>query len=194
MEHHFQDEDGQHQRDILESQIRECFGRVVYSHKTQEKCSDILLQRLSTIKLCQIILSALTTAGFVGAVFSSENILSFAGSIISTLLLILNAYTKNYDLGEIAQKYKQAANDAWLIREKYLSLITDIKIGSGEIESFQNKRDELLGELHKIYGGSPSTNFKAYQEAQNALQSNEELTFSDAEIDAFLPKYLRKGG
>jgi hypothetical protein len=26
---------------VLESQIRECFGRVVFSHKTHEKCSDI---------------------------------------------------------------------------------------------------------------------------------------------------------
>ncbi|MEH0992030.1 hypothetical protein V7J87_28835, partial [Klebsiella pneumoniae] len=28
---------------ILEGQIRECYGRVVYSHKTHEKCADILI-------------------------------------------------------------------------------------------------------------------------------------------------------
>ena len=45
---------------ILEGQLRECFGRVVYSHKTHEKCADMLLSRLARIKLWQIILSAIT--------------------------------------------------------------------------------------------------------------------------------------
>ena len=113
---------------ILEGQLRECYGRIVYSHKTHEKCSDLLLSRLSTIKLWQIILSAVTTGGFIATVFGAGNIGVIVGIIISTSLLILNAYTKNYDLGEISQKHKQAANDLWLIREKYFSLLTDIKI------------------------------------------------------------------
>ena len=49
--------------------MRDCYGRVVYSHKTHEKCADILLSRLSTIKLWQIILSSITTAGFIAALF-----------------------------------------------------------------------------------------------------------------------------
>ncbi len=32
----------------------------------------------------------------------------------------------------------------------------------------------------------------AYKKAQEALQQHEDMTFSDAEIDAFLPKELRK--
>jgi len=54
------------------------------------------------------------------------------------------------------------------------------------------ERDVLLNTLHKIYLGSPSTNFKAYTLAKEALKNNEELTFTDAEIDAFLPEKLRK--
>jgi hypothetical protein len=45
------------------------------------------------------------------------------GLIVSNGLLALNSYTKNYDLGELGQKHKQAANDLWLIRENYLSLL-----------------------------------------------------------------------
>jgi hypothetical protein len=33
-----------------------------------------------------------------------------------------------HDLGELAQKHKQAANDLWIIREKYLSLLVDLEI------------------------------------------------------------------
>ena len=33
------------QKFLLESQIREIYGRVVYTHKTHEKCADVLKNR-----------------------------------------------------------------------------------------------------------------------------------------------------
>ncbi len=177
---------------VLEGQLRECYGRVVYSHKTHEKCADILHSRLSTIKLWQIILSALTTCGFISTFFGSGNVGAAIGVVLSTTLLILNAYTKNYDLGELTQKHKQAANDIWLIRERYLSLLTDLAIGSKTISTLQQERDSLITELHAVYAGSPSTNYAAYKKAQVALKKYEDMTFSDEEIDAFLPKDLKR--
>ncbi len=193
LEPHSQVDISKDQRIILEAQIRESFGKVVYSHKTHEKCADILLSRLGTIKLWQIILSAITTGGFIAAVFGASKIGALIGIIVSTSLLVLNAYTKNYDLGELAQKHKQAANDLWLIRERYLSLITDLAMGESSIKTIKGHRDELLEELHSVYSGAPSTTFQAYKKAQNALKKYEEMTFSDEEIDAFLPKELRRG-
>ena len=35
----------------LESQIRELYARVVWTHKTQEKCADIIWKRNSIIKI-----------------------------------------------------------------------------------------------------------------------------------------------
>jgi hypothetical protein len=46
--------------------------------------------------------------------------------------------------------------------------------------------------LHSIYAGAPSTNFKAYKKAQDALKNMEDMTFSDEEIDKFLPRELRR--
>lgn len=192
MEHHSQTNDTIDSRGILEGQLRECFGRVVYSHKTHEKCADILFLRLAKVKLWQIILSALTTGGFIAAVFGAGEIGAIVGIIVSTTLLILNAYTKNYDLGELAQKHRQAGADLWIIREKYLSLITDLRMGEKPIEALQNLRDELLEELHSVYSGAPSTTYEAYKKAQESLKQLEDMTFSDEEIDAFLPKELKK--
>lgn len=193
MEPHSQTSDTPDSRAILEGQLRECFGRVVYSHKTHEKCADILLKRLSTVKLWQIILSALTTGGFIAAVYGAGDIGALVGIVISTVLLVLNAYTKNYDLGELAQKHRQAGADLWIIREKYLSLITDLRMGEKPLESLQTERDVLLEQLHAVYSGAPSTTYEAYKKAQEALQQLEDMTFSDAEIDAFLPKKLKRG-
>jgi hypothetical protein len=176
----------------LEGQLRECYGRVVYSHKTHEKCSDLLLERQANIKIAQIGLSALTTAGFIGTVFGAGNGAAVLGGVVSTVLLALNAYTKDYDLGELAQKHKQAANALWLIREKYLSLLADLAMRERPIEALQSQRDRLVEELHTAYSGAPSTTFKAYRRAQEALKHLEDLTFADEEVDAFLPRELRR--
>ncbi len=179
-------------RQILEGQLRECFGRVVYSHKTHEKCADILLKRLSRMKFWVIFLSAITTVGCISQLIVLARVGAVIASSISAVLLGLTLYTKDYNLAELAQKHKQAANNIWLIREKYLSLITDIAIGEKSSEIIQQERDTLMDELHLVYSSAPSTTSKAYKKAQQALKYNEDMTFSDEEIDVFLPKELRR--
>ena len=139
-----------------------------------------------------MILSAITAGGFLATIFGGGEIGAFVGVIVSTCLLVLTAYTKNYDLGELAQKHKQAANDLWLIRERYFSILTDLASESKSIASIEESRDKLLKELHSIYSGAPSTNLSAYRKAQLALKGLEDMTFSDKEIDAFLPKELKR--
>lgn len=177
----------------IEGQLRECYGRAVYSHKTHEKCADILLARLGRIKLLQIVLSAITTGSLLTTILGSGKEAAVIGMLVSTGLLVLNAYAKNYDLGELAQKHKQAANDIWLIREQYLSLLTDLTAGGKSDDEIRAERDRLVVALHAVYAGSPSTTYAAYRRAQESLKHNEEMTFSDEEIDAFLPKQLRSG-
>lgn len=181
-------------RDLVEAHARESYGRVVYSHKTHEKCADILLARLSRIKIWQIVLSAITTGGFLAAIFGAGQVGAVIGVVVSTMLLVLNAYTKDYDLGEIAQKHRHAAADLWLVRERYLALLTDLRVGKESLEKLIARRDELLSELHGVYSGAPSTNTKAYAKAQEGLQRLQEMAFSVTELDALLPAELRKGG
>lgn len=180
------------QKKIIEAQIRECFGRVVYSHKTQEKCSDIVLKIHKRLKLTLIIISAIVTTSFLVKLFGDQEWALFLGVILSTLLFGINTYMKDFDLGEIAQKHTNSANELWNIRESYFSLLTDIRTDNLSINQIANQRDELQKRLSNVYNGSPRTNNKAYKEAIKALKLNEELTFSDNEIDSFLPKELRR--
>ena len=192
MESHSKSNDTRTPYHVLEGHLRECYGRVVYSHKTHEKCADMLLAKWSLIKFCQLGLSAITAAGFISIVFGSNTLGALIGALCSTALLTLNAYTKNYDLGELAQKHKHTANTLWLIREKYLALIADIAMGQKPLEKLLEERDTLTKQLATAYAGAPATNSEAYKKAQEALKFHEDLTFSDAEIDAFLPQELRR--
>ena len=83
MAQRFRTEQPMDSRDVIEGHVRECYGRVVYSHKTHEKCADILLSHLSKIKLWQIALSSITTAGFIATFFGSGQIGAAIGVCIS---------------------------------------------------------------------------------------------------------------
>ncbi len=67
-----------------------------------------------------------------------------------------------------------------------------IRIGNKSIEQLQTIRDNLNEQLVNTYKGAPKTINKAYSLASKALKENEEFTFSDAEIDTFLPESLRR--
>jgi hypothetical protein len=180
------------QKKILESQIREIYGRVVYTHKTHEKCADVLKERSDYMKFAEIFLSAVTTTSILVVVFGEGKAFQFLAALSSTILLGLTLYSKDFNLLAIAEKHKQAALNILEIRENLLSLLVDIKIGNKEIELLQLKRDELNEQLVNTYRGAPKTINKAYQIASKALKENEEFTFSDEEIDKFLPESLRR--
>lgn len=181
------------ERYVLESQIRELYGRCAYTHKTHEKMAERASTHLWRVKWAQIILSALTTGGAIGVLFDKSSMvypLLTAGLSIS--MLILNSYVKDIDPGQDAQIHREAASDIWNVREAYLSLLTDIRDQAFGLNDLRTRRDELQDQLHAIYKTAPHTNSKAYGEAQDALKNREDLTFTDAEIDAFLPGPLKR--
>ena len=63
---------------------------------------------------------------------------------------------------------------------------------SGSLSDIQHKRDVLTDKLKEIYANSPRTTEAAYKKARKALNLQEEMTFLDAEVDAFLPQALRR--
>jgi len=97
------------------------------------------------------------------------------------------------DPGTTAERHKETAAKLWLIRESYLSLITDIHAGGLSPHEIRSRRDTLQEALGAIYAGAPRTTSGSYTDASIALTEREELTFSDEEIDKFLPKPLRPG-
>jgi hypothetical protein len=188
MEHHSQ------ANTPLEAQLRECFGRVVYSTKAHEKSADACTSRLAWIKGFQIVLAALTTGGLLVAVFGDPKVSQVAtilSTVVSTLLLAINSYMKDVDPGQQAEKHKKTASALWNVRESYLSLLADLRSGAVTGEEARKKRDELQAHLVEVYAAAPRTTRKSYLEASEGLKNQEELTFRDEEIDKFLPAALR---
>ena len=183
------DQNSQVHRDGLKVQIKEAFGRVVYTYTAHWKMVDALAQKNQCMKYAQIGLSAISTGGFIGSIITNETALTCIGGIFSTMLLALNLYFKDFNLNADITKHLAAANALWSIREAYVSLLTDFpNMTNAEICA---KRDELQAMTAEVYKTAPKTDSKSYTAAQNALKKEEEQFFGENELDMMLPPHLR---
>lgn len=172
------------------SAVRETFGKVVYAHKTHEKAADICICRSNWTKKTNAILLALTTGNALGAIFQGQPYLVLT-AILSTLSLLFVIYQLSFNPEQEALNHKRTAVRLWLIREQYQNFIADMiseKLSTDEILA---RRETLLIELNRVIQDAPQTGKGAYERARKALKLEEEMTFSDKEIDSFLPNELR---
>lgn len=172
--------------------VRETFGKVVYTHKTYEKAADICIYWSGVIKRVNILLLVLTTGSALGSLFKDGKYLLIT-SLLSTIALFFIVYQLSFNFESLAFEYKNTSKKLWYVREKYQNFIADIMNERYNFEEIAMKRDLLLDELNQIYENAPNTNKKAYLKAQKALKVDEEMTFTEKEIDMFLPNELRKG-
>lgn len=173
----------------LRVQIREAYGRVVYSYTAHLKDMSNKRSKLSKFKCLQITLSAVSAVGFLTTVIFNKLALSWISGIVSFGLLAVNLYLKEFNLSEEIKQHQVASDRLWIIREKYISLLTDInELSIGEITS---KRDALTEAVADVYSTSPKTDSKSYKQAQKALKDEEEQFFRSEEIDKMLPEHLR---
>jgi hypothetical protein len=176
-------------RDALRTQIREAYGRIVYTYTTHLKKMNRLDKCNRQIKYTQIFLSAISTGGFLGSMITNQFFLTCIGGIFSTALLFLNLYFKEFNLAEESKQHRITADNLWIIREQYISLLTDFDILSEK--DIVSKRDNLQKQTFEVYNASPKTDAKSYRAAQKALKSEEEQFFTPDEIDKMLPVHLR---
>lgn len=171
--------------------IKESFGRVVYSHKTHEKDAEIASHAARTFKWVNIIITTLTSGTLISTIVTNQIVLTYISTFLSAVMLALVIFQLSFDPEEESEKHRQLAKELWHIREQYVNLIADITSGHINEDTIVTRRNELIEKLKLVYKFAPNTSSKAYKKAQDALKINEELTFSDDEIDQFLPKELR---
>jgi hypothetical protein len=110
-----------------------------------------------------------------------------------TIFLIIQL---SFSFDANSAQHKNSALKYMGLRDKYRELITDImnnRITKGEINA---KRDSLQREYQIISELALKTGRKEYEEAQKRLNKRgavegEDFTWSDEEIDRFLPEKLR---
>lgn len=180
-----------HELTAILATAREPYGRVVYTHKTHEKEREIWSGKVCWMNRVNIILTGITT---VLAVISAS--LQPTWALVSTALSAAAAvcfaiWQSSFDPSGKEARHRVAAKELLWLREQLLLLITNGHNATATAEDLQRRLEMITQELTTAYKFVPDTSPEAYAMAEKALKSGH-FTFSDEEIDAFLPTELRK--
>lgn len=179
---------------LILSQVRESFGRVVYSHKVHEKQADICFCKHRRLQGVLAVLTAIGSVTFLTEVvglLANRTLASLTTSLVALLVTWASLGAKTFNYSEEAEAHRATASQLWNVRESYISLITDLTSGDISSVDAQARRDELQEKAYSIYSTAPRTSSRAFKRAQKGLKQNEEMTFTPCEIDLFLPEALR---
>ena len=172
--------------------IKRSLGNVIYSQKTQEMATIRKLKYSLIVKWINIILVGLVFLALFLQIFNpQEKNFLYAGIFVTVLEVLFLIFQLNFNSEREAFTHKNTANRLWLMREKHLNLLTDIKNEKLSIKSIIEKRDSLTQDLAHIYENAPQTNSNDYSKANKALNGNEKPRADDDEMDNFLPDNLK---
>ena len=148
----------------LLAQVRESFGRVVYSHKTHEKQADICFNKHRLQQGALVALTAISSGTFLAAVvglLGDPVLTSLATSSIALLVTWISLGAKTFRFAEESDAHRRIASRLWEVRENYIALITDLMSGEASNSQARVRRDELQEATRDAYSDAPRTSAKA---------------------------------
>ncbi|WP_342037362.1 SLATT domain-containing protein [Brevibacterium ammoniilyticum] len=106
------------------AQVQESFGRVVYSHKTHEKQSDICFSEHRWQQCVFIVLTAISSGTFLAAVvglLGGPVLTSLATSSIALLVTWISHGTKTFKFADKSDAHRGIASHLWDVHESFIS-------------------------------------------------------------------------
>lgn len=107
------------------------------------------------------------------------------------LIPVISIYNKSFDLKALAASNKTAANQLIGIRNELLQIISDLHMMKKDTSTINDAFAVIMQRLNKLYVEMPTTTRQSVDAAREALKVNKDYTFSESEIDMFLPPSLQ---
>lgn len=177
----------------LEDTARQTYASVVWSHKIQEKQSDIYASQFNWMEIGKIVFASATSVGIIAVIFRDEWWIKITSALLSFVTVSINSFFKSFNLQNMVSLHKAAANNLLGIREELRLLLLNIRMQEAPPAELNNRYAEIIERLNRIYADAPSTTPKAVKLASKALNIQGDNTYTDDEINRFLPEQLRKG-
>ncbi len=182
------------QYNILEDAVRDMFARAVWSHKIQEKQADIYQKQYKWMETVSIMCASLTSVGILSTLFTDQFWIKIVSAVLSFASVFVAAYFRSFDLNKLTKAHKEAANKLLIVRNEITCLLTSIKLKEKPVVELEDRYRELMDKANEVYKDAPTTTDKAVKLAKEALLVTGDNTFSEEEIDSYIPAALQKGG
>ncbi len=178
---------------VLEDAVRYMYAQIVWTHKVQEKQADIFAKNQGAIETANIVFSSLTACGITTVLINKQIYFTITSLLLSAATIFLALALKTYRFNENAKSHKETANRLLAIRNETTVLLTSIRLKNKSAIELENKYASLIYKANSIYKEAPSTTDKAVQLARIALHTKGDNSFSEDEINSYLPEALHKG-
>jgi hypothetical protein len=179
------------------SVIRQSFAQCVFNHQVQEAAVNINKNKLLIIKIVNITLVSLVLLFIILQLSNMESkAYSYLAIGLSAIEIIFLIIQLSFGYNEKVIQHKNVALKFLNLRDRYKNLIADVMNSTVSHAAVASVRDSLQAEYSVICDLSLQTGEKEYRIAQNKLSprgtvEGEAFTWSDEEIDRFLPEELR---
>lgn len=179
--------------------VRQSFASTVFTHKVQEVAAETQQRKALVVKVFNIGLVGIILLLLVLQVkYPDKTYLSNFATAVTLIEIFFLIIQLNFNFEEKMVMHKNSALKYLGLRDRYRSLIADIMSESISQETLISRRDALQCEYQTISDLASQTGSKDYTEAQKRLNKRgavegEEFSWSDAEIDWFLPENLKLG-
>lgn len=179
--------------------VRQSFANTVFTHQVQEIAASNKRRKVFWIKVSNIVLVGIV---LILLVLQSQNptepIYSYLGAGITVAEIIFLIIQLTFDFEQQSLLHKNSALKYMALRDRYRLLITDIMNEKAPKNELIERRNALQNEYQAISDLAPPTEQAEFDAAQERLNKKgivrgEQFTWSDAEIDHFLPEELRLG-
>jgi hypothetical protein len=177
--------------------VRHYFAQSVFTHTVQEVATIRNEKRAKRYKWTHIGIAFVVLSLLAVQAFNLDSpIFAIIGAGVTVGEITFSLVQLNFDPERMAITHKSSALKYLELRDKYMLLIADIMGGSANRKEIVLRRNTLQQEYQYVSSLAPQTGSEDYTEAQERLNkrgavSGEEFTWSDDEINHFLPKELR---
>lgn len=178
--------------DALEDCARNIFGRVMWSHKIQEKQADIYLDESRGLAICSIVFSSVASCGLIATLFADPYWLKLVSTLMSCISTILIAVIKRFDFEKLIQNHREFATRYLAVKDQLMLLLYQIRLHDKDCDFFEEELRSLVSKVSEINSIAPQTTNCAVSLASAALHKHKDDDITDEEINNGLPPSLRK--
>ena len=177
---------------MIDDIARNIFGRVMWSHKIQEKQCDIVNRKFMIINVVNIFCSALTSAGIVATIFHKPLWLKIVSAIVSFASTLCVLLIKNLNYSDRIVQHKKAAIEYLAIKDKLLLFLFDVHFRRMDVNTLSVRLEKIIDSADDINARAPITTDSAVKKASKALKIVKDDDITNEEINAGLPPALRR--
>lgn len=168
------------------------FAQCVFNHQVFEFAARREKRKENLLKTANLLLTILSLAALIDR--GQTYWLNILGQYTVVAEIVLQLAQWSFDIGNLSAEHERTAKEYLMLREEYGCLLAEVEESKMNNDELSRRYRDLANRYSTICKMSHQTTNKDYEKAGEWLShgnrktdSSEAYTWSDDEIDAFLP-------